>query len=114
MLGDPSRTTAWQLGDGCKTWTTSSMGSTKAGGLSQFAIGASLEQPSSWKQWRSLSLTMDLGSDGVSASNVLTYFSEVQLNVVQLPDPSHGCNRRIEHALVKSQLKGMWMLMMAS
>jgi hypothetical protein len=57
---------------------------------------------------------MDLGSDGVSASTALTYFSEVQLNVVRFPDLSHGCNRNIEHALVKSQLKGMWMLMMAS
>ncbi|CAK0876142.1 unnamed protein product, partial [Prorocentrum cordatum] len=67
-----------------------------------------------WVNWRCLSVSLDLGSDGVCATNALTYFEELKINMLRFPDPSHGANRSIDHAINKTQLRGMWMLMMIS
>lgn len=87
---------------------------TQMKGLSRFRRKVGSPQWANWRHWPSLSLSLDLGSDGVTATSALTYKEDMALNLLRWPDPSHGCNRSVDQALVKTQLRGFWMLMMIS
>lgn len=66
----------------------------------------------SWRTWPSLTIAMDLGSDGNSAFHALAY--KWQANVIQWADGSHGANRDFNLLLNKLHLKNFWVLMCCS
>ena len=68
-------------------------------GLHHFAWDGNTEmwKDSNWRLWRHLTISMDLGSDGVAAMHALMYGFFMCLWLQ--PDPSHGCNRDVDLAI---------------
>ena len=65
---------------------------------------------SNWRLWRHLTISMDLGSDGVAAMHALMYGLLICLWL--MPDPSHGCNRDVDLTICHLGLKPFWLPMM--
>ena len=81
-------------------------------GLKHFRWLADAEmwKDANWRQWRHLSISMDLGSDGVAAMHALMF--HFLICIWMMPDPSHGCNRDVDLAICHLGLKPFWLLMM--
>lgn len=53
--------------------------------------GRPLWMPSNWRRWPHITISSDLGSDGLTATSALLY--SFQANASRFADPSHGCAR---------------------
>ena len=87
---------------------------TQLQGLAHFArdIKQELWQPQRWRDWPSLLLGGDLGSDNVASDSALLY--EYKLNMIRFPDPSHGAWRSVQGTLRDICLHGFWVLLVVS
>ena len=61
---------------------------TSFNGLSSFQLQNILEKNLGWRQWPTLGISIDLGSDGLCASFFLMF--KLKLNMFLLPDESHA------------------------
>lgn len=69
-------------------------------------------EDSSWRQWRHLLVAMDLGSDGLTASNYLLY--DQKLCMQRVDDFSHGGNCDVRVMLKGCGYWSYWLLQMVS
>lgn len=65
-----------------------------------------------WHKWPVLSVSMDLGSDGLSGWHALAYGKK--MSIMQFPDPSHAGNLDVDMALRSAGLFQFWLLNMIS
>jgi hypothetical protein len=80
-------------------------------GLATFAPSASGEAPwDNWRQWPHVTISLDLGSDGLSGYMALE--RKFKLNCDKIPDASHAANRDMILSLQQAGLYSLWLCLL--
>lgn len=62
-----------------------------------------------WNTWKGVTLSIDLGSDGLCAAFAALY--KYKMNIVLLPDESHSCKNSWQEVIRRLGLTDLWHLL---
>ena len=80
-------------------------------GLATFAPCSSREAPwDNWRQWPHVTISLDLGSDGLSGYKALE--RKFKLSCDKIQDASHAANRDMILSLQQSGLYSLWLCLL--
>ena len=65
-----------------------------------------------WRSWPTLTVAMDLGSEGVCAYNAMSYHFD--MCCWMYPDPSHAAQRSFDQGLKTVGLWDLWLCLMVT